>query len=80
MPNPTITHTCRDGRVLSWQGLNVCVCSQCDEIFNSPTAFDFHLKRKGQAGVARHDHSKMPRNDKGYKVTKLYEDGHHTEH
>ena len=75
MASDVFTHTCRDGRVLSWSGLNVCVCAKCDEIFSSPAAFDLHLRRKGKrgAGPAKHDHAKMPRNAKGWKVTELHE-------
>jgi hypothetical protein len=70
MPRVTMS----DGRVLEWRGLNICYCSTCEELFNSPAAFDYHLKRpKGkQAGgvEARHDTSGMPRNSKGYLVTR----------
>lgn len=80
MANAPFTHTTRDGRTLSWFGHNVCVCAKCDEIFGSPTAFDAHLARKGgqrAVGPARHDTSKLVRNDRGYLVTKLYEPGTH---
>lgn len=69
------SYTTNDGRVLEWGGKGVCICTKCDEIFNSVAAFDHHLKRgKGKqnwAKAAQHDHSDMPRNSKGYKVISL---------
>ena len=64
-------HRCRDGRVLTWTGRGVCVCTECDEMFGSITAFDKHLKRKGQQGPARHDITGLVRNSAGHLVTKL---------
>lgn len=65
------THTTRDGRNLTWTGLRICVCTKCDEIFNSPAAFDAHINRKGDHVI--HDYSWMPRNARGYLVTSLRE-------
>jgi len=68
------THRTRDGRTLSWTGLNVCVCAKCDEIFGSPAAFDAHLRRPsgGGAAPATHDTSRLFRNAKGWLVTELW--------
>jgi len=62
-----------DGRTLKWTGYNVSYCTQCEELFNSGTAFDHHLKRDGKQGNARHDISGMPRNSRGYLVVTLRE-------
>lgn len=75
MASEPFRHRAKDGRVIEWTGLGICVCTQCDEIFNSVAAFDHHLKRKKGAkheGVARHDIRGMPRNERGYLVTALY--------
>lgn len=65
----------RDGQVLEWAGKGVCVCTKCEELFNSPAAFDHHLKRgrgkQNWSNPPTHDISGMPRNSKGYLVTSL---------
>jgi hypothetical protein len=63
--------TTRDGQVLEWRGTSICYCHSCGVLFNSVAAFDYHLKRDGKGGNARHDVSGMPRNAKRYLVTKL---------
>lgn len=68
------TYRTKDGRTLKWTGQGICVCTKCDEIFNSVAAFDHHLKDR-KAGHGPHDHSDMPRNSRGYKVVTLWEDG-----
>lgn len=66
------TYTTRDGRTFEWTGLGICVCTKCDEIFNSVAAFDHHLiYAKDKKGHATHDFSNMPRNSRGYLVTAL---------
>lgn len=66
------SYTTKDGRVLEWGGKGVCICTKCDEIFNSVAAFDHHIRRRKKGGSAIHDHSDMPRNSKGYKVISLF--------
>lgn len=72
------SYTTRDGRVFEWGGKGVCICTKCDEIFNSAAAFDAHIKRATVKNGRRtdhepvHDHSHMPRNSKGYKVISLF--------
>lgn len=68
----------RDGRELTWTGHNICICTKCDEIFNSVTAFDHHIRYGEGKGRNRtvfeeavHDTSGMPRNSRGYLVTAL---------
>lgn len=63
----------KDGRILEWSGATVCVCSKCEELFNSVGAFDHHIKRRKRGGEVTHDISKMPRNAKGYLVISLYD-------
>lgn len=65
------TETLHNGETVTWTGQNICFCVSCREIFNSVAAFDRHITGKGDARV--HDHSWMPRNAKGYKVTSLSE-------
>ena len=72
MSREPFTYRTRDGRTLSWGGLDVCVCTHCDEIFGSPAAFDAHLIRRGQRGEARHDTSRLVRNDRGWLVMELH--------
>lgn len=73
------TYRTRDGRTLKWGGLNACVCSQCEQLFNSVAAFDAHIKRATVKDGKRtdhepiHDHSWMPRNSAGRLVTSLRE-------
>lgn len=62
----------KDGRVFEWSGQNICICTKCEEIFNSVGAFDAHL-RTNKKGRKSHDHSWMPRNSAGRKVTSLRE-------
>lgn len=61
-----------DGTVITWEGKNICFCTQCREVFNSVAAFDAHIR--GPSGKRRHDYSWMPLNSKGYRVTSLRED------
>ena len=61
----------KDGRVLEWTSLRVCVCTLCEEAFNSVGAFDHHLKAR--KGNPPHYHDDMPRNKRGYKVISLYD-------
>ena len=63
------TETLHDGTEVTWHGQNICFCVHCREIFNSVAAFDAHITGKGNK--RKHDHSWMPRNNKGYKVTSL---------
>lgn len=65
----------RDGRLLTWSGRNICVCTRCDEIFNSPAAFDAHIRTNRETGERVHDFSWMPRNNAGRLVTALRETG-----
>lgn len=65
------SYTTKDGRVLEWGAKGVCICTKCDEIFNSVAAFDHHLKKKKKGDKAVHDISGMPRNSKGYLVISL---------
>ena len=65
------TETLADGRTVTWTSKRMCYCVQCRELFNSPAAFDAHLRRGGKQGRARHDISGMPRNERGYLVTML---------
>lgn len=62
--------TRRDGTVVTWTGKQLCWCTHCEELFNSLAAFDAHLKRNGQRGVARHDITGMPRNAQGRLITR----------
>lgn len=64
------TYKTKDGRTLTWEGKGICVCTHCDEIFNSLAAFDHHLRVRGDKPA--HYHEDMPRNAKGYKVTALW--------
>lgn len=65
------TYTTRDGRVLKWSGLGACVCTRCDELFNSVAAFDHHLRARD--GKPPHHHEDMPRNKAGRIVISLRE-------
>ena len=73
------TYTTRDGRTFTWTGQGICVCTKCDEIFNSVAAFDAHIKRATVENGKRvdhepiHDYSWMPRNKAGRLVTNLRE-------
>lgn len=75
----------RDGRTLEWTGLAVCLCTQCEVLFNSPAAFDAHITRATVKNGRRvdhapkHDHSWMPVNARGLKVTSLYDRTAHAE-
>lgn len=54
-------------------GTATCWCSQCKEMFNSVAAFDAYLDySKGAPAI--HDYSWMPKNAKGWRVTKRWED------
>jgi len=65
-------HTFSDGRTVKWSGANICICTKCEEIFNSVAAFNHHLKySKSKKGHAIHDVTGMPRNSRGYLVTSL---------
>lgn len=68
------SYTTKDGRVFEWSGRGVCICTKCDEIFNSVGAFDHHIRRGKKDKEPVHDHSHMPRNSKGYKVISLFTD------
>ena len=69
-------HHHRDGRVTTFTGRSTCVCTKCDEVFNSVAAFDAHLTRgKNSPEPAKHDWSWMPRNARGLLVTSLREMG-----
>lgn len=59
------TYTTRDGRILKWGGYNACVCTLCEELFNSVGAFEAHIKN------GEHDYSWMPRNKAGRLVISL---------
>lgn len=63
----------RDGRVLEWTGFNICVCSKCEQVFNSVAAFDMHLRDRDGKGA--HYHADMPRNAAGRLVTSLRDSG-----
>lgn len=67
------TYRTRDGQLLAWTGRNICVCTRCDEIFNSPAAFDAHIRTDKETGERVHDFSWMPRNSAGRLVTALRE-------
>lgn len=71
----------RDGRVFTWTGHGVCVCTKCDEVFNSVHAFDAHIRRAEVVNKKRiefaeavHDFAWMPRNKAGRLVTSLREE------
>ena len=75
---PKVTR--KDGSVVSWTGLGMCYCTECEELFNSEAAFEAHLtrrvvdkegRRNANFSKAEHDYSHMPRNDKGILVTGL---------
>lgn len=66
------TYRTRDGRTLTWTGRNICVCTKCEQIFNSVAAFDAHLRDR--AGKGAHYYADMPRNARGYLVTSLKEE------
>ena len=68
-------YTFKDGRTITWAGENTSICTECDDVFNSLAAFDAHLIRgqRKKGGHARHDISKLQRNNKGYLVTSLYD-------
>lgn len=55
-----------DGTVLEWTGLEVCACTHCFELFSNERAFDYHLKRRGERGIAKHSIKGMRRNSKGH--------------
>ena len=65
------TETLSDGSTVTWTGKRICYCVRCREVFNSPAAFDAHLRRDAKRGRARHDVTGMPRNERGYFVTML---------
>lgn len=65
------TYRTRDGRTITWSGQNICVCSRCDQVFNSVAAFDAHIRRPRNGKVAVHDYSWMPRNSAGRLVVSL---------
>lgn len=71
MVGEKFTYTTKDGRTLKWTGHRVSVCTKCGEIFNSVAAFDAHIRRRGKR--AKHDHSWMPRNAKGYLIIAEYD-------
>lgn len=65
----------RDGTIVEWTGLSTCYCTECEVLFASVAAFDFHLKRPRRStgsDPARHDYSSMPVNEKGYRITSHY--------
>lgn len=65
-------YTFSDGRTVEWSGLGICICTKCEDIFNSVAAFDHHLHySKDRRGHAKHDTTGMPRNSRGYLVTAL---------
>lgn len=63
----------RDGRVLETSALGACICTKCDELFNSVGAFDAHLAPRKGKSTKPHDFSWMPRNARGLLVTSLRE-------
>jgi hypothetical protein len=74
------TVTTSDGRTLSWTGLSICYCTKCEQLFNSPAAFDHHIRRKKSDSQARHDYRNMPRNSRGYLCTSLRDESVSTQH
>lgn len=59
------SYTTRDGRTITWSGQGICICTKCDEAFNSVSAFEAHIKN------GKHDYSWMPRNKAGRLVISL---------
>ena len=73
MARQSFSYRTRDGRLLEWSGTGVSLCTTCEELFGSVTAFDAHIKRKPATAPPRHDTSKLHRNGKGWLVTEAWE-------
>ena len=54
-----------DGEVVTWGGMNTCLCSNCRKVFNSPSAFDYHQNKHL---CLPGEEIPMPTNNSGYHI------------
>ena len=68
---PGFSYVMKDGVELRWTGQNVCICTKCDDIYKSVSAFDRHIRD------GRHlspDECGLVRNARGQLVTEEWQD------